>query len=185
MKKYAVYKSETGYYCYDYIDSMDALAGTGFEEIIDESRLPVILDGRGGYYQFTDKEYNFVRILETDSVPPLSLEEMFFKNDEKFKLGWMSPDGDTYSCSFTNHTICASFLAAKFYTNSKYPESTLDRAGWLKIIDSWDGTAEKHGQYVNSDSGRITKKQADKLFDLGLYDNPEVKRLIADCENEW
>ena len=185
LKKYAIYKSETGYYYYDYIDNMESLKGTGFEEIIDEEKLPVILDGRGGYFRFNSADFGFVEVLETDKVPPLPIEKMFFKNHEGFKLGWMSPEGDTYSCSYTNHNKCASFLAKKFYPNSRFPETALERAGWLKIIDSWDGTAKTHGQYVHSDSGRITRKQADRLFDLGLYNNAEVKKLIADCENEW
>ena len=104
MKKYAVYKSETGYYCYDYIDNPEALKGTGFDGMIPEERLPVILDGRGGYYRFNENDYGFVRLLETDADPPLTVEQMFFKNDDNFKLGWMSPEGDTYSCSYTNHT---------------------------------------------------------------------------------
>lgn len=185
MKKYAVYKSETGYYYYDYIDTPEALKGTDFEGMIDESRLPVVLDGRGGYYQFTEEDHNFDRIIETDAVPPLSIEEMFFKNSPEFKLGWMSPEGDTYSCSYTNHTKCAMFLAQRYFPRARFPESALDRAGWLKIIDSWDGTEETHGQFVYSDKGKITKKQADKLFDLGLYNNPEVTKLISSCENDW
>lgn len=185
MKKYAVFKSETGYYYHDYIDTPEALTGTEFEGMIDESRLPVILDGRGGYYHFTGKDYGFDRIIETDSEPPLTIEEMFFKNSPNFKLGWMSPDGDTYSCSYTNHTRCAIFLAARYFPKARFPESALDRAGWLKIIDSWDGTEETHGQFVYSERGHITKKQADKLFDLGLYNNPEVIKLIHSCENDW
>lgn len=185
MKKYAVYKSETGYYYQDYIDSSEALNGTGFEGMVDESRLPVVLDGRGGYYHFSGSEYGFDRIIETDDEPPLPIEEMFFKNSPNFKLGWMSPEGDTYSCSYTNHTKCAIHLASRYFPKARFPESALDRGGWLKIIDSWDGTEEKHGQFVYSENGSITKKQADKLFDLGLYNNPEVVKLIHDCENDW
>ncbi len=185
MKKYAVYKSDTGYYYYDYIDTPEALIGTEFEGIIDESRLPVVLDGRGAYYHFTENDYGFDRLIETDDDPPLPIEEMFFKNSPDFKLGWMSPDGDTYSCSYTNHTRCASLLAAKYYPKARFPEAALNRAGWLKIIDSWDGTQETHGQFVHSERGIITKKQADKLFDLGLYNNPEVIELIHNCENDW
>lgn len=185
MKKYAVYKSETGFYFYDYIDAPEALKGTDFEGMISEEQLPVVLDGNGGYFRFDETDFNFSELVETDSYPPIPLEKMFFKNQDTFKLGWMSPEGDTYSCSYTNHTKCASFLAAKFFPKARFPESALDRAGWLKIIDSWDGTQRAHGQYVHSDSGKITKKQADKLFDLGLYSNKEVKELIAGCENEW
>ena len=185
MKKYAVYRSDTGYYYYDYIDTPEALADTEFAGIIPQEKLPVVLDGRGGYYHFKSDDYAFDKLIETDSVPPLPLEDMFFKNDPHFRLGWISPDGDTYSCSYTNHTKCASFVAAKYYPEARSAERALDRAGWLKIIDSWNGKEETHGQYVHSESGYITRKQADKLFDLGLYENSEVKELIRNCENEW
>ncbi|MCQ2459181.1 MAG: hypothetical protein MJ081_02290 [Ruminococcus sp.] len=185
MKKYAVYKSDTGFYFYDYIDSPDALSGTDFENIITEDNLPVVLDGRGGYSRFSENDLGFDRIIETDQYPPLSIDEMFFKNHPDFRLGWMSPEGDTYSCSYTNHTKCARFLADEFFPNSRFPESTLQRGGWLKIIDSWDGTQRTHGQFVHSDIGYITRKQADRLFDLGLYKNDEVKELIKKNENNW
>ena len=65
------------------------------------------------------------------------------------------------------------------------PERALGKAGWLKIIDSWDGVQREHGQYVYSLTGKITKRQADRLFDLGLYNNEEVQRMIKDCEDRW
>ena len=37
----------------------------------------------------------------------------------------------------------------------------------------------------DSGSGKITNRQADKLFDLGLYENPEVQKLINDCQDYW
>ncbi|MBR1864533.1 MAG: hypothetical protein IJ806_10645 [Ruminococcus sp.] len=184
MKKYAVYKSETGYYCYEYCDTLESLKGTPFE-YVTEDQLPVVLDGKGGYYSFKKDDYTFVEIIESDKKYPLPLEKMYFKNDENFKLGWMSPDGDTYSCDYTNHTKCAIMLADLLFGGSKLPERTLGKAGWLKIIDSWDGTERQHSQFVYSLSGKITKRQADRLFDLGLYDNPEVKDLIDNCEDIW
>ena len=170
---------------YDYIDNPEALIGTGFEGMVSEERLPVILDGRGGYYHFSEKDFGFVRLLETDADPPLTVEQMFFKNNDNFKLGWMSPEGDTYSCDYTSHTKCAQMIVDKYFPGSSLPERTLGKAGWLKIIDSWDGTQREHGQFVYSLSGKLTKRQADKLFDLGLYDNAEVKEMIADCEDSW
>ena len=184
-RKFAVYRSETGFYYYEFIDNPEALNRTEFKDIVDPDTLPVILDGRGGYYHFNKNDFAFDRIIETESIPPLTIEEMFFKNHPKFKLGWMSPEGDTYSCSYTNHNKCASMLAAKFFPKSRFPETTLERAGWIKIIDSWDGTEQTHGQFVHADYGHITKKQADKLFDLGLYENKEVKELIEKCEDNW
>ena len=185
MKKFAIYKSQTGLYYYEYYDTIQSLSKTQFKNIILEENLPVVLDGKGGYYHFTESDYGFVKIVETDKDIPLSLEEMYSKNDKKFKLGWISPDGDTYSCSYTSHTRAAKMIASKFFQKVKFPEVTLGNAGWLKVIDSWNGTERQHGQFVYSLSGKITNKQADKLFDLGLYSNPEVKKLIQDNENRW
>ncbi|MBP3746108.1 MAG: hypothetical protein J6I47_01415 [Ruminococcus sp.] len=185
MKKYAVFRSPTGLYCYEYIDTMEKLAKTDFADFVTEEQLPIVLDGNGGYFNFDNGDYCFLKVIESDKECPLKLEEMYYKNDPDFKLGWMSPDGDTYSCSYTNHNKCAIMLAKKFFPKSKYPETALGRGGWLKIIDSWDGRERQHGQYVHSDSGRITNKQINRLFDLGLYDNEEVQRLIKDNNGDW
>ena len=183
-KKYAIYKSETGYYYYEYYDTLEALKGTKFDGIVTEDKLPVVLDNTGGYYHFTEDDFMFDRLVECEGCP-LNLEQMFFKNQDSFKLGWMSPEGDTYSCDYTSHTKAAIMIAEKFFGKVKYPERTLGKAGWLKIIDSWDGTQREHGQFVYSLTGRITKRQADRLFDLGLYANKEVKSMIDECEQNW
>jgi hypothetical protein len=185
VKKFAVYKSATGKYCYRYADTLESLEGTGFEGVIAEDQLPVVFDGRGGFYRFRKNDYGFLKIIESDKDCPLELEEMYTLNDPEFKLGWISPEGDTYSCSYTNHSKCAKMIVDKFYPGERYPEKTLDKNGWLQVIDSWDGTERCHGQFVFTDRGRLTKKQADRLFDLGLYENEEVKKLIADSENDW
>lgn len=184
-RKYAVYKSKTGFYCYEYHDTLESLEGTMFGSIVREEQLPVCLDGKGGYYHFKEDDYNFVEIIESDKEDPLPLEKMYFKNDEDFKLGWMSPDGDTYSCDFTGHTKAAIMICKKYFPHARLPERTLGKAGWLKIIDSWDGTERQHGQFVYSLTGRLTNRQADRLFDLGLYNNPEVKEMLGSSENDW
>ena len=184
MAKYAIYKSDTGYYYRAYHDTLESLKGTQFDGIVTEDKLPVVIDGGGGYYTFTEDDYMFDRLVECEGCP-LKLEQMFFKNQDTFKLGWMSPEGDTYSCDYTSHTRAAQALVDKFFPGAKFPERTLGKAGWLKIIDSWDGTQREHGQFVYSLTGKVTKKQADRLFDLGLYDNEEVKKMIKDCEDSW
>lgn len=182
MKKFAVYKSETGYYYYQYFDSMQQLSGTFLENIVTEDKLPIVADDKGGFFCFNPDDYNFSEIIETDKDRPLALEKMFFKNHDNFKLGWISPEGDTYSCDYTGHSKCAKMIAEKFFPNATLPERTLGKAGWLKIIDSWDGTEREHGQYVYSMNGKITNSQINKLFDLGLYDNPEVKEMIKNYD---
>lgn len=180
MKKFAVYKSGTGYYYYRYFDDIAQLAGTRLEQIVTEEKLPIVADDRGGYFCFNPNDYNFSEIIETDKECPLTLEQMFFKNQDNFKLGWISPDGDTYSCDYTSHAKAAIMIAKKFFPDTKYPERTLGRHGWLKVIDSWNGTEREHGQFVYSMKGKLTNRQINKLFDLGLYDNPEVKEMLPD-----
>ncbi|MDE6833666.1 MAG: hypothetical protein K2J39_05400 [Ruminococcus sp.] len=180
MKKFAVYKSETGFYYYRYFDSMEQLAGNPLENIVTPDKLPIVADDKGGFFCFDPEDFNFSEITETDSDYPLELEKMFFRNDKNFRLGWISPDGDTYSCDYTGHQKCAFMIARKFFPYSEYPERTLGRAGWLKVIDSWNGTQREHGQFIYSMTGKITESQINTLFDLGLYNNPEVQELI-DC----
>ncbi len=184
MQKYAIFRSETGYYYYKYYDTVESLAGTMFEGIIIPESLPVVIDESGGFFSLTGDEYQFVRIEECDG-PPLKLEEMYFKNADDFKLGWMSPDGDTYSCSYTGHAKCAKMLAEKFFPDAPLPERALGKAGWLKIIDSWDGTQREHKQFVYSLTGKMSKRQADRIFDLGLYSNPEVAEILSASEDSW
>ena len=184
MQKYAIFRSETGYYYYRYYDTVESLAGTMFEGIIGADSLPVVIDDTGGFFSLSGAKYQFVKLAESDTCP-LTLEEMYFKNSDNFKLGWMSPEGDTYACSYTGHEKCSKMLAEKFFPGAKLPERTLGKAGWIKIIDSWDGTQREHKQFVYSLTGKITKRQADKLFDLGLYANPEVLELLSASEDSW
>lgn len=185
MKKYAVYRTETGCTARRYCESCDDLRGTPFETAVPEENFPVVLDGFGGYYRFSEHDPGFCEVICSEEDQPLPLEKLFFRNSPAFRIGWMSPDGDTYACGFTGHTLCAEMLVQKFYSDTDSPEETLGRAGWLKIIDSWDGTEEKHGQFVYSQSGKITKRQADVLYDLGLCRNEEVQELIRACEQNW
>ena len=163
-----------------YADTLEALEGTGFEDIITEEQLPVVFDGRGGYFRFRENDPHFLQVVETDKESPLELEDMFAKNSPDFKLGWISPEGDTYSCAFTNHNKCAKMIAQKFYPDASFPETALDKKGWLQVIDSWNGKERQHGQFVFTDRGIITRKQADKLFDLGLYYNEEVQKILGE-----
>ena len=74
MKKYAVYGSPTGEYCYRYADTMDDLAGTGFEELITEEQLPVVFDGRGGYFRFREDDH--IRLQpENSSMEPIIVHD--------------------------------------------------------------------------------------------------------------
>lgn len=185
MNKFAIYKAATGFYYYRYFDSLNQLKGTDLEGIVTEDKLPVVLDNKGGYFHFTGKDYGFCRIVETESDCPLPLEKMFFKNHEDFKLGWISPEGDTYSCDYTGHSKAAAAIAKKFFPKTNTPGRTLEKAGWIKVIDSWDGVQREHKQFVYSLNGKLTQRQIDCLFDLGLYYNPEVQEIVRDNEKDF
>lgn len=185
MKKFAIYQAETGYYYLEYIETLEQLVGTNLEHIVTEDMLPVVLDSGGGFHRFNENDFGFVRLMESEKDCPLRVEEMYFKNSEVFKLGWIAPNGDTYACSYTNHMKAATHLAERFCPGARLPERALGKAGWLKVIDSWDGVGRQHTQFVYSISGKITRRQADTLFDLGLYNNPEVRQLIRECEEDW
>lgn len=185
MKKFAIYKRKTGYFYYEYYDNMQDLQNTDFKDIIKEESLPVVLDGKGGYYHFTENDFGFIEVIESEKEIPLPLEKLYFKNSEDFQLGWIAPNGDTYSCDYASHSKLAAMLSAKFFPNAPFPDQALGRAGWIKVIDSWDGTERKHEQFVYSFSGKITNAQANTLFDLGLYNKPEVKELLKSSEGRW
>lgn len=111
--KYAIYSSETGLNYFEYHESLESLKGTKFDGIITEDKLPVVLDGKGGYFKFDKDDFRFEKLVESDGCP-LRLEQMYYKNLDDFKLGWMSPDGDTYSCDYTSHTKAAIKIAEKY-----------------------------------------------------------------------
>lgn len=77
MKKYAVYKSSAGYYCNEYHDTLETLKGTPFETMVKEEQLPVVLDGKGGYYRFKEDDYNFVKVIESDKKYPPAGKDVF------------------------------------------------------------------------------------------------------------
>ena len=46
--------------------------------------------------------------------------------DNKYKTGWLSPDGKFYGCDYRNHSTQAKFVHKKY-------ESDLEEDGWVKI----------------------------------------------------
>ena len=109
---------------------------------------------------------------------------MFSKTTKISSLAGSLPTGDTYSCDYTGYTKAAKSNCRKIFPEKfRYYERAIGKAGWIKVIDSWDGTEQKHGQFVYSLSGKLTNRQADKLFDLGLYDNPEVQQMFEENQD--
>lgn len=104
-----------------------------------ESILPLRVNQRGGWCTISNDDKP-VRIIESDTWPKLSLEEVFPKNNDKFRYGWVSPECDTYSCEYMEHAECASKICEAFGYPSiidgriNAPDDILIQKGWAKIM---------------------------------------------------
>lgn len=182
--KYAIYQGKIGKWFSEYADTQ---AGIKDFPYIKKEYLPVIINRVGGYTHFDleiEKKKGFLKIVSVENgKDPLKLEEMFPKNSPDFEYGWISPDGDTYNTGYEGHSWSAIFLC-KAYNYSDYrAERELEEKGWVKITGiHTNGELRK---FIFVENSTITKKQADTLFDLGLYDDDYVQGYIARSECNW
>ena len=150
----------------------------------------MIINRMGGYTSF-DEEYEkrkgFVRIVEVEeNKEPLTLEQMFPKNSEKFFWGWIDPEGNTYACEFESHSSCAAAICGEFGFSEYRGERELGEKGWIKVSREAPYTPENRSSRTIFMNGVfITKKQADALFDIDLYDNRTVRCLVKMSEGKW
>lgn len=183
--KYAIYQRGTvGLYAVEYADTKDAIRHFPY---IKEESLPVIINRAGGYTSFIEeieKKNGFLRIIEIDdNEEPLTREEMYPKNSSLFEFGWISPEGDSFATPHEGHYRSAEALCKEFGYKGYNSERILEEKGWVKVTGSWRGGNLEKAVYV--EDCFITKKQADKLFDLGLYDVGFVPGYIRRSEGSW
>jgi hypothetical protein len=182
--KYAIYQNKVGLRAVEYADTKEAIKDLPY---IKTDSLPVIINNMGGYTSFIlqyEKEKGFVKIIEIDEdEEPLTREQMYPKNSSEFEYGWISPEGDSYNTGHEGHCSAADVICEELNLNSYHGERTLEEAGWVKVTGSWkNGTLEK-AIYVKDMF--LTKKQADKLFDLGLWEVGYVPVMIKYSEDKW
>ncbi|MDF2879454.1 MAG: hypothetical protein K0R54_11 [Clostridiaceae bacterium] len=141
----------------------------------------------GGYTSFNlenEKKEGFLEIIEIeDDKEPLTREQMYPKNSKDFEYGWISPEGDTYNTGHEGHSRSADVICEELWGYSYHGERDLEDKGWLKVTGSWDRGKLKKAVY--SKDYYITKKQADTLFDIGLWEIESVKFMIRKSENRW
>lgn len=182
--KYALYQTETGLRAVEYADTKEAIKQLPY---IKESYLPVIINAMRGYTSFTpeyEKSRGFLKIIEVNKgTAPLTREQMYPKNAKLFVYGWIAPNGDTYATEYKEHYNSAVALCKELHLKTYNAERTLEELGWVKITGSMmDGTLKK-AIYVNN--FYITKKQADALFDLGLWEVGNVPAMLYKSEPMW
>ena len=183
--KYAIYKtSYGGLRASDYVDTLKACQYYLFAPYITKDRLPIVVNGAGGYTSFDANAPNFVEIIEcSEDEVPLTLEQKYPKNSALFKYGWIDLEGNTYACNHEGHYRSAECICDTFGYGSYNAENTLEKLHWVKITR--DLRSNKRRAYPG-DGIYVTKKQADTLLALGLDQEDEmVKNFIRSSEDRW
>lgn len=114
--------------------------------------LPLAMNDVGGYHwlQPDIDAGNVVRIIESDTKPVLSLNEVYEVNSPNFKYGWLSPECVSYSCDVMGHIDLSEKICNEIYNKPYFPRSDdwlLDQ-GWIKIYhDGWFG----HWEFINDE----------------------------------
>jgi hypothetical protein len=182
--KYAIYKNKIGLRAVEYADTKEAIKDLPY---IKESYLPVIINNMGGYTSFNmdyEKEYGFIEIIEVEEdKEPLTREQRYPKNSPEFEYGWISPDGDTYNTGHEGHSRAADTICEELGFNSYHGERELEEKGWIKVTASHNNGVLEKAVYVKD--LYITKKQADILFIMNLWDDRYVRSMIRRSENSW
>ena len=182
-QKYAIYRTEFGLYAKHYFDNLHDVREAGLR-CIKEDSLPVTVNRVGGYTSFIPEyEKNFVEIIELlADEEPLTREQRYPKNSDKFKYGWIDRSGNTYTCSFEDHYVAAEAICRELGLNVYNPEHELEKQGYVRISRPAPYTAENIGQscpyfsmHASNVGKYISQKQYDKLCELGFGDTWEVK----------
>lgn len=185
-QKYAIYRNEWGLYAKHYFDNIYGVREAGLRYIKEEF-LPVTVNRVGGYTSFIleyDLKEGFVEIIEIlAEEEPLTREQMYPKNSEKFKYGWIDRAGNTYACGFEDHYHSAAAICKELGIEVYNPESELEKKGYVRIsrpapytYENKDDSYPYFCTYASAVGEYITKKQYEKLCELGFENNPYVKR---------
>ena len=117
--KYAIYSTSYGGYSYRrYIDNLEECTDIIGGWLIEQEDLPIIVNYVGGHCSFDPNESNFVKIVECNGdEEPLTREEMYPKNSDKFEYGWIDCDGNTYACGYEGHCRSAEYICEELWKN--------------------------------------------------------------------
>ena len=185
-QKYAIYqKSYGGLYAKEYYDNVNDLKRAGLI-YINPNSLPVTVNRKGGYTSFIeeyDKKEGFIKIITVlENEEPLTREQMYPKNSDKFKFGWIDRAGNTYACEFEGHCYAAEVICKELGLKVYNEERELEECGWIKMSRNIPYTSEnidKAIPYFNMHNskvgGYISTKQYEKLCELGYENYPYIK----------
>lgn len=184
-QKYAIYRRKFGLYAKEYYDNISAVRDAGLS-YINEDSLPVTVNRAGGYTSF-ELEYElkngFVEIIEIlEDEEPLTREQMYPKNSDKFKYGWIDRAGNTFACGFEGHYHCAAAICKELGLDTYNPENELEKQGYVKISRpapyTYENRDESYPYFCKQEStvgSYITKRQYEKLCELGFENDRNMK----------
>jgi len=184
-QKYAIYRTKVGLYAKLYFDNIYAVRHAGLHYIKVDS-LPVTVNRNGGYTSFEleyDLKDGFVEIIELlEGEEPLTREQMYPKNSDKFKYGWIDRAGNTFACGFEGHYHCAAAICKELGLDTYNPENELEKQGYVKISRpapyTYENRDESYPYFCKQEStvgSYITKRQYEKLCELGFENDRNMK----------
>ncbi len=131
-----------------------------------------------------ERKEGFLKIIEVeDNKKPLTREDMYPKNSKNFDYGWISPEGDTYNTDYEGHSYSADMICEELWGFSGNGERKLEDKGWAKVTALMDRETLRKVVFVKD--CYITKKQADTLFDLGLWKLGSVQFMMQNSIEKW
>lgn len=102
-----------------------------------DSVMPIVMNKLGDYHTHRPDADDVIDIIEAADWPTLKLWQTYPKNVHDFKTGWVSPDGDTYTCDMYEHVDCAIAIADQLYGEQTKTicDEFLLRLGWFKCAN--------------------------------------------------
>lgn len=178
MKKYMLIRSHSGATeVWEYIDDVEEARKYWYvDQAIDkygvESMMPIVMNKLGGYHTHKPDAPDVIDIVEATDWPNLKLYEVYPRNREDFKTGWVAPNGDTYSCDVFDHLDCSTKICTCLYGEhtKTLSDEFLLKLGWFKC------TNRKYTGYHYKMSEPQAKLFYDKCFTSDIdCDDLEVK----------
>lgn len=187
--KYAIYQGKVGKYALEYIDSLydERLKYTLGGSLVREENLPIVVNRVGGRHHFDPQyETGFLEVVELlEGEEPLTRQERFPKNSDKFVYGYIAPNGDTYACSFEQHIECAEAIAAELgLKGGNFAEQILEKNGFIKVSRPAPYTPDnmnKRTVYASYEALKnLTEAQINVIVETGIYDEDRNTREMID-----
>lgn len=180
--KYAIYKTEYGLRASLYIDNYPDFKRN---RIFGNPDFPMIVNRVGGHTSFIleyEEQRGFIGFKEVlEGKEPLTREEMFPKNSEKFLYGWIDLQGNTYTCSFENHHISAESICKELGFSSYNSEKELEKRGWIKVSRKAPYTNEnRNSRTVYSAKLKFTKDQIKTIYKEKLDADKYVRWMLEE-----